>query len=62
MINSDQTIQKITIFNLLGQQIKTFQVNFKSGKINISELSKGIYFLNLKFKNGNSISTKIFKN
>jgi len=62
MINSEQTIQKIAIFNLLGQQIKTFQVNFKSGEINISELSKGIYFLNLKFKNGNSISTKIFKN
>jgi hypothetical protein len=62
MINSEQTIQKIAIFNLLGQQIKTFQVNFKSGEINVSELSKGIYFLNLKFKNGNSISTKIFKN
>jgi hypothetical protein len=62
MINSEQTIQKIAIFNLLGQQIKTFQVNFKSGEINISELSKGIYFLNSKFKNGNSISTKIFKN
>ncbi|MFB0938864.1 MAG: CotH kinase family protein [Urechidicola sp.] len=62
MINSEQTIQKIAIFNLLGQQIKTFQVNFKSGEINVSELSKGIYFLNLKFKNSNSISTKIFKN
>ena len=62
MINSEQTIQKITIFNLLGQQIKTLQVNFKSGEININELSKGIYFLNLKLINGVSISTKIFKN
>jgi hypothetical protein len=62
MINSEQTIQKIAIFNLLGQQIKTFQVNFKSGEINISELSKGIYFLNLKLIDGGSISTKIFKN
>ena len=62
MINSEQTIQKIAIFNLLGQQIKTFQVNFKAGEINISELSKGIYFLNLKLINGGSISTKIFKN
>jgi hypothetical protein len=62
MINSEQTIQKIAIFNLLGQQIKTFQVNFKSGEINIRELSKGIYFLNLQLINGGSISTKIFKN
>jgi hypothetical protein len=62
MINSEQTIQKIAIFNLLGQQIKTFQVNFKSGEINIRELSKGIYFLNLKLIDGGSISTKIFKN
>jgi hypothetical protein len=62
MINSEQTIQEITIFNLLGQQIKTFQVSFKSGEINISELNTGIYFLNLKFINDARISTKIFKN
>jgi hypothetical protein len=62
MIRSEQTIQKIAIYNLLGQQIKTFQVNFKSGEINIRELSNGIYFLNLKLIDGGSISTKIFKN
>jgi len=62
MINSEQTIQEITIFNLLGQQIKTFQVSFKSGEINISELNTGIYFLNLKFINDARISTEIFKN
>ncbi len=61
IINSEQTIQKITVFNLLGQQIKTFQVNFKSGEINISELNKGAYFLNLKLIDGASVSTKIFK-
>jgi len=61
-INSEQTIQKIVIFNLLGQQIRTFKVNFKSGEINISKLNKGMYFLNLKLINGGSISTKIFKN
>ena len=62
MINSEQAIEKITIFNLLGQQIKTFQVDFKSGEINISKLNKGMYFLNLKLEDGASISTKIFKN
>jgi hypothetical protein len=62
MITSKQTIQKISIFNLLGQQVKTLQVNFKSGEVNISKLNKGMYFLNLQLINGARISTKIFKN
>jgi hypothetical protein len=62
MIRTEKTIQEISIFNLLGQQIKTVQVNFKSGEINISELKKGMYFLNIKLIDGASVSTKIFKN
>ncbi len=61
IIASKQTIQKITIYNLLGQQIKTFKTDFKSGEINIGELNKGVYFLNLKLINGASVSTKVFK-
>tara|TARA_B100000809_G_scaffold251920_1_gene285997 strand:- start:15719 stop:18316 length:2598 start_codon:yes stop_codon:yes gene_type:complete len=60
-IKSKQRIQEITIFNTLGQQIKTLQVNFKTGKININEFSSGVYFLNLKLINGARVSTKIFK-
>jgi hypothetical protein len=61
MINSEQIIREIVVFNLLGQQIKTFQVNFKSGEINISKLNKGMYFLNLKLIDDTSISMKIIK-
>ena len=60
-LNSAQEIKKITIFNLLGQQIKTFKVNFKSGEINISELKKGIYFLKLKTIDNANISFKFLK-
>jgi hypothetical protein len=60
-INSEQTIQKITIFNLLGQQVKTLKVNFKSGEINIDELNKGAYFLKVKLINGANISKTLFK-
>lgn len=60
-INSEQTIQEIVIFNLLGQQIKTFQVDVKSVEINIGELKKGMYLLNLKLIDGARVSTKIFK-
>jgi hypothetical protein len=61
-LNASLSIQKIMIFNPLGQQIKELNVNFESGEINISELNKGMYFLNLQLENGTIVSTKIFKN
>jgi hypothetical protein len=60
-INSKQILQEIIIFNPLGQKIKEFQVNFKTGQISISDLQKGMYFLSLKGINGARFSTKIFK-
>lgn len=60
-IKSAQTIQKITISNLLGQQVKTFQVNFTSGEINVSELKKGVYFLSLELTDGIPFTTRIIK-
>jgi len=60
-INSKQTVQKIALFNLLGQQIKTFQVNFKSGEINISELKSGAYVLKLTLIDGASILAMVLK-
>ena len=60
-ITSKQILEEIIIFNPLGQQIKMFQVNFKTGQINISDLKKGMYFLSLKGINGVQFSTKIFK-
>ncbi len=59
--NASLAIQKITVFNPLGQQIKEFNVNFKSGEINISELKTGMYFFNLKLENGTNVSAKVFK-
>jgi len=60
-ITSKQILEEIIIFNPLGQQIKMFKVNFKTGQINISDLKKGMYFLSLKGINGVQFSTKIFK-
>jgi hypothetical protein len=41
--------------------VKTFQVNFKSGEINISDLNTGAYIINLKLVDGAKVSTMIFK-
>ena len=60
-INSKQILQEIIIFNPLGQKIKEFQANFKTGQISISDLQKGMYFLSLKGINGARFSTKVFK-
>ena len=60
-IISKHILKEIVLFNPLGQKIKTFQVNFKKGEINISDLQTGMYFLSLKGINGVQFSTKIFK-
>ena len=60
-IKSKQIIKEIVIFNPLGQKVKTFQANFKSGEININQLDKGMYFLNLKFVDNAIVSMKIIK-
>jgi hypothetical protein len=60
-VKSEKLIQSMTIFNTLGQQIKTYQINLKSGEIDISELNIGVYFLSLKLANGLILSKKIFK-
>lgn len=60
-IISKHILKEIVLFNPLGQKIKTFQVNFKKGEINIGNLQNGIYFLSLKGVNGAKFSTKIFK-
>jgi len=58
---------EITIYNVLGtrvHQLKTnpTEENSKAQKINISKLSKGIYFLEIKNKNRNIGSYKFTKN
>ncbi|WP_367181481.1 T9SS type A sorting domain-containing protein [uncultured Polaribacter sp.] len=49
------------MLNLLGQQLKSFDVNFKSTEISISSLRKGVYFLKVSFYNGSHVLTKIVK-
>ena len=61
-IHSEETLQDISIYNLLGQYIKSYPIYFKSGEINMSALKKGAYILKFKFIDGASVSRMIFKN
>ncbi len=56
-IESQDIIENITIFNQLGQKIKSIDYN---QMIDISKLSKGMYFLNIKTDRGLTIK-KIIK-
>ena len=58
-IKSNLAINSFQIFNMLGEQVKHQQGNFQ--QINVSNLSSGIYFLNISFNNGKNIVKKILK-
>ncbi len=56
--NGNDEIDQINIFNVLGQLVKNEEII--SSQINISELSKGTYFIQFLDKKENTLSTKKF--
>ena len=61
IVNAKEVIQSLSIFNMVGEQIKTFKMNTKSKEINIQDFSEGTYILNLKLSNGANIYRMIVK-
>lgn len=61
-ISANQPIKGIKIYDVLGKQIQTinYMLNTYEGVIDISNLKKGIYTIEIEFKNGN-IRKKINK-
>ena len=57
-LNSNKRIISITVYNLLGKQVLTKEVNAQEAKINIDHLPKGMYVVNLIFDEG-SLSKKV---
>jgi len=60
-INSNSSpISEVKIFNIHGQLIQGFSYTTTNNvNLNIENISKGIYFLQLKFMNGDSLTRKI---
>ncbi|MFY0602565.1 MAG: carbohydrate binding domain-containing protein [Flavobacteriaceae bacterium] len=50
-INSQETIQSVSIYNILGREIKTIMVNSKEPSIDVENLSAGIYIIKYKVNN-----------
>jgi len=56
-ISSKEIILSISLFNISGKQVKRFnKINENAKRINLNNLSKGVYFM--KIKTTNSINTK----
>ena len=44
-ISAENTIQNVTVYNVLGRKVQSFNVNATSMKLDVSSLSTGIYIL-----------------
>lgn len=45
-LNSQSSVQKLTIHNIIGKEVKTFEVN-DDNRYNVSALKKGIYVIRI---------------
>lgn len=54
-INSNNEIQSIKIFNILGKELSFIEVNNKDYKMDLSDFQAGFYLISTKTENGESI-------
>ena len=59
VVSTSYKLTKIEIYNVVGKKLKSFSKNLD--KININDLSHGMYLLKIYTEN-NSVMTKILKN
>jgi len=60
-IQSQNTVLRLNIFNLLGNQVYTETVDNQEIKIQLNFLQNGMYFMELEYENGKTESIKIIK-
>lgn len=58
-IKTDSDIDKVNVTNVVGQKMN---VQFSNNTINMQQLQKGVYIVELQLKNGQKISKKVIKN
>ncbi|MGO4707807.1 T9SS type A sorting domain-containing protein [Chryseobacterium sp. 2TAF14] len=58
-IKTDSDIDKVNVTNVVGQKMN---VQFSNNTVNMQQLQKGVYIVELQLKNGQKISKKVIKN
>lgn len=61
-IKGEEVISSVAIFNSLGQLFMSVRLQEKDSRISLSELSRGIYIVQIQTQNGNLQQFKIQKN
>jgi hypothetical protein len=51
-LSYSETIQKVQVINLIGQQVKFQELNSTSGSVNLSNLPSGAYLVKVITENG----------
>jgi hypothetical protein len=53
---------KVFIYDMMGREVRNFELpNEKTFRVNIPELSAGIYSLNIIYSNGESVQKRVIK-
>lgn len=60
-IQTETTMKEIQVMNVSGQLVDLLQTHSTEEKMDISLLKSGIYFLNIRFENGQNAHYKIMK-
>lgn len=60
-INSNETVKLIEIFNEIGQSLRVIESNSMNIKINISDFSRGVYFIKVVSSENQSQTVKFIK-
>ena len=60
-IESKNTLSNVKIYTMLGQLVKVKEVDGSSANIDIENLAKGIYFVEVNYSKGIKITSKIIK-
>lgn len=58
-VKTDSDIDKVNVTNIVGQKMN---IQFSNNMINMQQLQKGVYIVELQLKNGQKISKKVIKN
>ena len=61
LCKASENIKSVSLYNVLGQAVKTVSVNQTSATIDVADLTDGMYVVLVEFANGQTVSRKIVK-
>ena len=61
IVSSEEIIEEITIYNVLGTMVYAEQCTTNNVRLNVSDLSSGVYFVKLRTANAETVSRIVKK-